>query len=236
MSERYEFNRDLAEAARAMSEEEGTQDTLERAVQVATDMLEHCDFAGISVVRPDGVETPAATDESLRRIDELQYAMAEGPCLTSLKQTDVVVSADLADDPRWPTWGPHIARELDIHSSMSIRLFTSDHNLGALNCYAMKVDAFGTDDVLDGLVVAAHAAVALAGTLEEDHLRRALETRRMIGEATGILRERFGLTTDGAFGVLRRMSQNHNIKLHRVAQTLVDTGALPDASRSPRPS
>jgi GAF domain-containing protein len=234
MSDRYEFNRSLAEAARAMSEERGTQATLDRAVQMATDMLEHCDFAGLSLVRASGVDTPAATDEALRRIDELQYEMAEGPCLDALKQTDVVVVTNLAEDPRWPNWGPHIARELDIHSSMSIRLFTSEHNLGALNCYAMKVDAFDGDDVLDGLVVAAHAAVALADTLEEDHLRRALETRRMIGEATGILRERFGLTTDQAFAVLRRMSQTHNIKLHQVAQTLVDTGTLPDGRHDQR--
>jgi GAF domain-containing protein len=233
MSERYEFNRGLAEAVRAMSEEDGTQNTLDRAVLMATDMLERCDYAGISVVRPSGVETPAATDEALRRIDELQYELGEGPCLSALRQTDVVVSSNLAEDARWPTWGPYIARDLDIHSSMSIRLFTSDHNLGALNCYAMKTDAFSGDDVLDGLVIAAHAAVALADTLEEDQLRRALESRRVIGEATGILRERFGLTTDQAFAVLKRMSQNHNIKLHRVAQTLVETGALPEEPRGP---
>ncbi|HEY3529197.1 MAG TPA: GAF and ANTAR domain-containing protein [Nocardioides sp.] len=234
MSDRYEFNRSLAEAARAMSEERGTQATLDRAVQMATDMLEHCDFAGISIVGPTGIDTPAATDEALRLIDELQYEMEEGPCRDALKQTDVLVVNNLAEDPRWPNWGPHIARELDVHSSMSIRLFTSDQNMGALNCYAMKTDAFKSEDVLDGLIVAAHAAVALAGTLEEDHLRRALETRRMIGEATGILRERFGLTTDQAFGVLRRMSQTHNIKLHQVAQTLVDTGVLPDAHLNQR--
>jgi GAF domain-containing protein len=234
VSDRYEFNRDLAAAARAMSEEHGTQATLDRAVQVATDMLEHCDYAGISIVQPSGVETPAATDETLRRIDELQYELKEGPCLTAMRQTDVVVVTNLAEDPRWPHWGPHIARELDIHSSMSIRLFTSEDTMGALNCYAMKTDAFTGDDVLDGLVVAAHAAVALAGTIEEDGLRQALETRRMIGEATGILRERFGLTTDQAFAVLRRMSQQHNIKLHQVAQTLVDTGHLPDRPPEPR--
>jgi AmiR/NasT family two-component response regulator len=78
------------------------------------------------------------------------------------------------------------------------------------------------------MILAAHAALALAATLEEDHLHRALESRRMIGEATGIIRRRFGLTTDQAFGVLRRISQTHNIKLHQVAQTLVDTGSLPE--------
>ena len=90
------------------------------------------------------------------------------------------------------------------------------------------MDAFDHDDHLDGLILAAHAAVALAATLEEDQLHRALETRRMIGEATGIIRERFGLTSDQAFAVLRRLSSHQNVKLHRVAQHLVETGSLPE--------
>ena len=222
------FNRQLAEAARAMAEEKGTHATLDRAAQMAVDVLERCDYAGISVVRPGGIETPAATDEALRHIDELQYKLGEGPCLAALTLTEVVVTTNLAEDDRWPHWGATISRELDIHSSLSVRLFTGKEALGALNCYATKTDAFTGDDVLDAQVVAAHAAVALADTLEEDHLRRAMETRRMIGEATGILRERFGITTGQAFNVLQRMSSTHNIKLFQVAQTLVSTGSLPD--------
>ena len=78
-------------------------------------------------------------------------------------------------------------------------------------------------------MLAAHASIALANTLEQDHLRRALDTRRTIGEATGILRERFKLSSDQAFGVLQRVSSEQNIKLFKVAQMLVETGDLPKA-------
>src|SRR5690349_12412067 len=115
--DRYEFNRQLAEAARAMAEQPTTRDTLERAVQMATDLIPHCDLAGLSVVHPRGIDTPAASHESLRLIDELQYELSEGPCLDALRQTDVLAVSDLASDPRWPRWGPHIARELGVHSS-----------------------------------------------------------------------------------------------------------------------
>ncbi|NDL55878.1 GAF and ANTAR domain-containing protein [Phytoactinopolyspora mesophila] len=225
---RYQFNRLLAEAARAMADEPGTQLTLERAVLMATDIIENCDLAGVSLVHRSGIDTHAASHKTLRQIDELQFELNEGPCLDALNQTDVLSVTNLAADPRWPNWGPRIAAELDIHSSMSFRLFTSGENLGALNLYATKIDAFSHEDLLDGLALAAHAAVALAGTIEEEQLHRALDTRRMIGEATGILRERFGLTTDQAWDVLRRISSQHNIKLHRVAQQLVDVGTLPD--------
>src|SRR3954447_23855222 len=224
----YEFNRQLAEAARAMAEEADTQSTLDRAVRMATDMIERCDVAGISLVHADGIDTPAATDAALRGADELQYELGEGPCLDALRQNEVVIVANLAEDPRWPTWGPHIARTLGLHSSMSFRLFTNGDSLGAISLYATQVDAFGDEDLLDGLILAAHAAVALAGALEEDHLHRALASRRMIGEGTGILRERFGLASDQAFGVRRRISSQQHIKLHRVAQHIVDVGSLPD--------
>lgn len=224
--DRYEFNRQLAEAARAMAEEKGTEPTLQRAVQMATDLITHCDLAGISVVHADRIETPAASHEQLRLIDEYQYEIGEGPCLDALQQAEVLVVGDLAHDPRWPRWGPYVARETGAHASMSFRLFTDGGTIGALNLYAKEVDAFDHEDLLEGLAVAAQATVALAATLEHDQLRRAITTRQMIGEAIGILRGRYGLSSAQAFGVLRRLSSTQNVKLHLVAREVVDSGGI----------
>ncbi len=225
--DRFEFDRHLASAARAMSEEPSTQSTLERAVQVATELIDSCDLAGISVVRGRQIETPAASQESLRRMDELQFELEEGPCRDALKENEVVQASDLATDPRWPLWGPQTVEEVGVHSSLSLRLFLEGEDLGALNLYAYAVDAFDGEDLLDGLVLAAHASVALANALEQDQLKQAMDTRRVIGEATGMLRERFDLSTDQAFGVLKRVSSAQNVKLYRVARYLVETGDLP---------
>jgi transcriptional regulator with GAF, ATPase, and Fis domain len=224
----YEFNRQLAEAAREMAQQPDTQATLDRAIEMVTELVPACDVAGISLAHPDGIDTPAASGEALREIDEYQYEIGEGPCLEALRRTDVVTSSNLAIDERWPRWGPRIAGELGIHSSMSFRLFTTERSMGALNLYAEKDNAFDHADLLEGTVLAAHVAIALAASIEEEQLHSALDSRRMIGEATGILRERFGLTTDQAFRVLRRVSSQQNIKLHRVAQELVETGSLPN--------
>lgn len=225
--DRHQFDRELASAARALAEEPGTRPTLERAVVVATELIESCDLAGISLVTTAGIETPAASHETLRRIDELQFELHEGPCHDALRLEEVVLTGDLTTDDRWPTWGPRVAEETGAHSTLSFRLFVHGNDLGALNLYAYERDAFGDDDVQEGLVLAAHASVALANTIEQDHLRRALDNRRTIGEATGILRERFSLSSDQAFGVLQRVSSQQNIKLFRVAEMLVTTGELP---------
>jgi AmiR/NasT family two-component response regulator len=78
-------------------------------------------------------------------------------------------------------------------------------------------------------VFAQHASVALATAKREEGLRVAIDTRHLIGQAQGILMERFGLTADKAFSVLRRYSQDHNVKLRDLAEELVNTRELPSA-------
>jgi AmiR/NasT family two-component response regulator len=83
-------------------------------------------------------------------------------------------------------------------------------------------------------VLAAHTSVVLAANLKEEQLHRALESRTVIGQATGRLIERFGLDADQAFAVMRRVSQDHNIKIYALAQHLVETGVLLDPWTAPK--
>ena len=231
--DRYEFNQQLAEAARGIAEESDTEQTLERVVQTAVDLIEDCDLAGLSVFRPDGMHTAAANHQDVRLIDELQHKLGEGPCVGALRNADVVTVVDVGTDPRWPRWGSHIAEHLAIRSAMSFRLFTEGESFAAMNLYAKKPDAFDHDDLVDGLVVAAQAAVAMAASLELDQLQQAMRSRQVIGEATGMLRERFDLSSDRAFDVLKRLSSQQNVKLFHVAQHVVDTGRLPVPPAAP---
>lgn len=225
--DQHEFNRQLAEAAREMASEGSKRDTLEKAVQMSTEIIEACELAGISVVHPEGIDTPTATHEELRRIDQWQYEIGEGPCLEALRQEDVITSGDLANDDRWPKWGQQIARELGVQSSLSYRLFTTGRSLGALNLFSRRTNAFTDEDVLDGLALAAHVAVALAAAMKEDQLLHALRTRTTIGQAQGILMERFDIDADHAFDVLRRVSSQSNRKLREVAAELVQSRRTP---------
>ncbi len=87
--------------------------------------------------------------------------------------------------------------------------------------------AFTAEDIADGLALAAHVAVALAGAQEIEHLEHALRGRTVIGQATGILMERFDLDPERAFSVLSRMSQQKNAKLREIAGEIVTTRKLP---------
>jgi response regulator NasT len=92
--------------------------------------------------------------------------------------------------------------------------------------------ASGPLDAADRTVaeeVALHARVALAAWDATEELERGLAARTLIGQAQGILMERFSLDADRAFQVLRRYSQDGNVKLAEVARRVVQTGALPTA-------
>ena len=169
---------------------------------------------------------PRQPDALVEQADELQYQFGEGPCLRAAEQGGAYLIVDTATDPRWPRWGPAVA-ELGLHSVLSLNLFTDHRVLGALNLYYPSREDFAEDELEIARVVAAHASVALARLRAEQDLWRAIDSRHLIGQAQGILMERFGLPPERAFGVLRRYSQQHNIKLHEIASTLVTTGSLP---------
>jgi ANTAR domain len=73
---------------------------------------------------------------------------------------------------------------------------------------------------------AAAAAISEAAA-QIGQLHAALESREVIGQAKGILMERYRLTPDGAFALLAQASQDTNVKLREVAGELCRTGALP---------
>jgi hypothetical protein len=107
-----------------------------------------------------------------------------------------------------------------------------DQVIGAINTYARARDAFGDHAVQLGTQFAGPAAVSvynaqlLAGALERTkQLQRALESRAVIDQAIGIIRSRSGVTAEVAFDRLTRLSQTENIKLHIVAERMVEEAA-----------
>jgi GAF domain-containing protein len=221
------FADQLAAAARSMQGWSSTQLTLEKVVLVAAEMIQGCDLVGISIVHNDGIDTPVGSDEALNRIDELQFVLQEGPCYDALRMHEIVHSRDLANDQRWPRWGPLVAKEAGVVSIVSYRLYTTKDILGAMNLYSTKPDAFDADDIANGQALAAHVGVALAASTNVEHLELAISNRTVIGQAEGILMERYDIPPDQAFAVLRRVSQSRNVKLNRVAEELVRTRETP---------
>lgn len=215
--------------ARDLLAQPTVQQTLDRIVAHAVDLVDGCESAGILVIENREVRSLAWTDELAQRSDLVQGELGEGPCLdATLRDHQVFRITDMSTaGDRWPKYAPR-ARELGIGSALGFLLFTEDENLGALNMYSSSPNAFGERTEHVGWLLASHAAVAFSAARTETQLRTAITTRQEIGEAIGILMERHKLTEEQAFDLLRRESQANNIKLRQVARIVTETGQVSD--------
>lgn len=218
----------FASIVRSLQAEKGIRHTLQRSVELAVEMVPGCDEACVSLVhRSRRIDTPAATSAVARRGDELQYELQEGPCLDAIWHHETVHSDDLSSETRWPTWGPVAAGQLGFRSMLCFQLFTGRDSLGALNLYARSTQAFDATGTDVGWALAAHVAVALAGEQELVDMHHAVANRTVIGQAQGVLMERFGLDAAQAFDILSTVATSNDISLDRVATQLVRTRSLP---------
>ena len=217
-----DFAGSIAEAARTLNQPRGLDATLQTIVEVACNSVPGFDQVGISTLQKGGaVTTRAHSGDLVLRMDEIQYALREGPCSAALQGSDVVSLSTLDREVRWPGYVPQ-ARAAGIRSQMAVKLYLDHSALGGMNFYSTDTDEVSHDAQALARLFASHAAIALGHAHERENLNEALQTRKVIGEAIGILMERHAMDEDRAFAFLVRASSHANIKLRDVAQELVD--------------
>lgn len=229
-----ELATDLARMARDLLAQTSVQGTLDRIVTFALDLVDGCERAGIMVIGKGTVHTLAFSDDVARDSDRIQGDVGQGPCFDAARsgRESYVISDMTRAEETWPRYGRRI-REMGIGSMVAFKLFTDDEILGALNLYSSRAGALTDRSEQMGLLLASHAAVAISSARSEADLHGAISTRQEIGEAVGILRERHKLTAEEAFSVLRRASQDTNIKLRDVARRVNETGESPAEQDQP---
>jgi hypothetical protein len=198
-------------------------DTLRVITAGAAEAVPGVDFASISITGKDrGIQTLAPTDDLALRADELQYEIGEGPCLDAVLDEPIVQVDDIATDLRWPQYGPRAAKELGIGSQLAFQFRAEPHARGGINLYSHQSHDLTVESRQIGAMFANLAAVALGWNREHTNLNEALKTRNDIGQAVGLLMERYRLDPDRAFSFLVRTSQAGNIKLREVAAGIIE--------------
>ncbi len=212
----------MGELARTLQHEHASEHaTLDAVTAAVVEAVPGAEHASISlVVRGKTVESRAATDPLAERIDARQTELGQGPCLDAVWEQESVHIPDMAAESRWPRFTA-AAVEAGIGAMLCFQLFVADAKLGALNLYASRAGAFDAEARFTGLMFATHAAVAITGARQEETLSAALAHRDVIGQAKGIVMERFHLDAPRAFALLTRLSQTENIKLRDIATQLV---------------
>ena len=222
--------RRLTELAREMQADLTDEALLQRIVTAAVTEIPGAQHAGITLVTSKDLSTPAATGELVIQVDRVQYATGQGPCLDAARRHETVRCDDMRAEDRWPQFAARTAA-LGVLSMLSFQLFVQDDTFGALNIYSAAAAAFGQGSESTGMLLASQAALAMTAARTEAGLLAAVDTRDLIGQAKGILIERYKIPGVEAFGLLVASSQAVNRKLRDVAEHLVATGELLTPSR-----
>jgi len=234
----------FADIAEQLYDADNFDDVLSRIAEAAVSTIAGCRMASVTLSERSGYRTAASTDPAATAVDHAQYQSHEGPCLDAVDAA--IVYAQSFPDERWPTLASR-PTESGVQSALSYRLAaassgTADSGVGSLNSYGVIPNAFNDTAQEIGLILAAHASLAARAAEERNtlqnlgrDLQRALLSRDIIGQAKGILMERLKITPEDAFDLLRRSSQNLNLKLRDVARGLTETGEV-RTTRTSRPT
>lgn len=208
-----------------------SEHTVDRTLQLVTELTERtvrsASAVSVTLVREDHLFTPTASEPVARTLDEVQYAIGAGPCVDALVRSQTI---NVVLDRRvpWPRF-VSAARALEVASTLSTPMAVDGRPvMGALNIYSPDDHEFDDLEVRTASLLSQQAAAVLANaaafaevTSRIEHLREALDTRDVIGQAKGILMARERCDAAAAFDLLRRASQRSNRKLRDVAEDLI---------------
>jgi GAF domain-containing protein len=213
----------MAELARQLAMPLSLPDVLTGVTKSVLEVIPGADAAGFLLFTKGGkYETQAATTDLMFELDRLQVKYEEGPCLEAAVDELIVRTDDFQREQRWPHYSAEVLK-LGLRSALSFKLYTTNRNAGALNIFAFEPHAFDAEDEAVGSVLAAHAAAAILASRQGDQLQSALSNRDLIGQAKGVIMERYQVDAIRAFEMLRELSQSANEKLVDVAVRVIDT-------------
>jgi GAF domain-containing protein len=219
-----DVHRRIAEMARDLHNASGADGgaMLSRVTDFAVSALPGADYAGVTVLLDRRrIETPATTHHYPKLLGEIQNRRGEGPSLHAALGSQPVRADDLSCDIRWPAFCLDAIAHTPVRSVMALPLFAGRQSLGTLDIYADLPNAFdeAAEDI--GVAFATHAALAWDSVRRKAQFRKALESRDIIGQAKGMIMERYRLDANTSFELLKKMSQDSNTPLAVIAQELV---------------
>jgi GAF domain-containing protein len=196
-------------------------------VTAAVRLVDGCDHASIMQRDKNGAfQTVASTDDVARTIDKLEQLHREGPCLDAILEDLPQFENDLTDpQTQWPALAEQVVRQTPVRSVAGFRIVAGDQKIGALNLFSDRVNGIGQGSADQAIVLAAFASVAVSalhGRQEARTLAAGLESNREIGKAIGLLMAFHKISDAAAFDLLRKASQDMNIKLAEVAREVVE--------------
>lgn len=217
----------LGEMQSLMVATEAIDEVVWETAMLAVRAHEAVDGCGVTVLREGRPHSLCPETEPYAKLEEMQYSSGIGPAVHAMTERTEVEIAAMSHASDWGEYAA-VAAAHGIESSLSLPLVAGGQVLGAINYYAGSAGAFSGEFVL-GRLIADLAATGLWCMLKhadrqqlDDQLRQALTSRADIDQAKGILMAQQRCSPEDAFDLLRRASQNRNVKLRDIARDIVE--------------
>jgi hypothetical protein len=212
----------LTDAGGAITANPTFEGALETVACLAPTVVPHIDHVGVMLTGRRGrIRGVVATDALARDLDQLQIEQRHGPGLWAMEQTRVVIVERVQHEQRWPEFTV-IAAERGVRSQLALRLDVDAKTHGALNLYCTSRESVAQETVRAAWLYGIHAGWALRHARLRQHLDAVLDSRELIGQACGLVMQRFRVDHGQALSFIVRVSQSRNVKMRELARDLVE--------------
>ncbi|MEU0068977.1 GAF and ANTAR domain-containing protein [Streptomyces sp. NPDC006332] len=213
------------------------RDLTDRAVQAVPGAV----ACSITVRRADRLLTLAGSQGLPNGLDQRQYEHDSGPCVEAAETSREQYAPDLETETRWPRYTSY-ALSTGVRCVLAIPIEVEGERGAALNLYGVETGSLGPGRGA-ALAFAARVGDAINVALRVERrqesvadVRTALLSRSVIDQAVGILMAQERIDAQIALERLRRVSQNHNVKLRDLCTDLVARMSRGDGRASDRSS
>ena len=221
---------------RLFAAEEPLEEVLRRIAATAAGAIPHADAVSITVLSEPEPHTVATPRSGCCPRDRGQYASGKGPCPEAATLGTPVRTSIDPHLRRWPEFLA-TAEHDGVRATLSVPLIVEELDpsrtgtgalVGSLNVYSRTAAAFDSfdEELMTVYTTAASHAISNAQRWQRardttTQLQQALISRAVIDQAKGALRWQHGYTAEKAFAALVERSQRRNVKLHLIAQEVL---------------
>lgn len=191
-------------------------------------------FCAVTLLRPRRAATMASSSEEAQQMDEVQYNFDDGPCLRAAREQHTVHIPDLHQEERFAEYRKAV-EAYGVRSALGVPVILMGGANAAIDIYCREPNAFSDDTVAQAETFATEASKSLKlavrmATLSDTSkdLEAALESRTVINLAAGVMMAQNRCSQQEAIDILKSASNARNMKMHAVAQAVLDSVGATD--------
>ncbi|HLH59207.1 MAG TPA: ANTAR domain-containing protein [Streptosporangiaceae bacterium] len=173
----------------------------------------------------------AASDDRFAHLEELQIVHGEGPCIAAFEDKMLVGAEDLAGDTRWPMFS-RAAVDRNVRAVLASPLPYNQDAVGVVAVLSEQRRPWSPEGELALLAFTDLAALLIASMMQNEEkselatqLQGALDTRKVIEQAKGVLIGRQGVTARTAYVLLRAQARAERRKLAAICAEVVSNAS-----------